>query len=525
MANRLIELPLQFENPASAFTIFQGDYGTSPVADSANDTLTLTSSDTLVTITGDSSTDTMDFALNLSALGSSLPDYITGPLRLGWGSAAAPAYSFNSAESDMGMYLFDSSRLAWTINGGLDNMFLSANGLGIGTQLPGTRLHTYKLTNSGSQILAESGDSTEASLWFKNTATSFSTGVNSSGNFIIANYPGSIAVGAKLTLTTGGNLTLTGTITGTSLTGTGLTAGSVLIAGSGGLVSQDNTKLFWDNTNKRLAINTSTFTSTTARLEVYGADDLDTSDIIVAYANNLTQGFAIRYNGLYAVGTNTTVHIALYPKGGGDVLSTGGFVSGSTSFSYLGGLRIGGFDTANTIYASASPIAITNNGGVQGISVGYASPYFTIFNAGGTDGALKFNEYVRDTTAMAAGVGGGVAFAGEYGSGPATFSGIRGVKKNGTSTDFAGELCFYTRINGGSLSERMRIDDTGLVGLGTSTPTTYLDINGNKFRVRTAKTPSSATDTGDAGDICWDSSYIYVCVATNTWERTAIATW
>lgn len=52
-----------------------------------------------------------------------------------------------------------------------------------------------------------------------------------------------------------------------------------------------------------------------------------------------------------------------------------------------------------------------------------------------------------------------------------------------------------------------------------------LDSNNDVFRLRTSKTPSSASDTGNAGDICWDSSYIYVCVATDTWERAAIATW
>jgi len=39
------------------------------------------------------------------------------------------------------------------------------------------------------------------------------------------------------------------------------------------------------------------------------------------------------------------------------------------------------------------------------------------------------------------------------------------------------------------------------------------------------KTPASATAAGTQGDICWDTNYIYVCVATNTWKRTAISTW
>ena len=36
----------------------------------------------------------------------------------------------------------------------------------------------------------------------------------------------------------------------------GLTVGSVLFAGAGGIISQDNSNLFWDDTNKRLGIGT-----------------------------------------------------------------------------------------------------------------------------------------------------------------------------------------------------------------------------------------------------------------------------
>ena len=39
------------------------------------------------------------------------------------------------------------------------------------------------------------------------------------------------------------------------------------------------------------------------------------------------------------------------------------------------------------------------------------------------------------------------------------------------------------------------------------------------------KTPASAAATGTTGTIAWDADYIYVCTATNTWKRTAIATW
>ena len=54
---------------------------------------------------------------------------------------------------------------------------------------------------------------------------------------------------------------------------------------------------------------------------------------------------------------------------------------------------------------------------------------------------------------------------------------------------------------------------------------TDLSLNpGGKVIVAT-HTPSSASATGSAGMIAWDSSYIYVATGTNTWKRAAIATW
>ena len=66
---------------------------------------------------------------------------------------------------------------------------------------------------------------------------------------------------------------------------------------------------------------------------------------------------------------------------------------------------------------------------------------------------------------------------------------------------------------------------TGNVGIGTGAPTELLDINSDAIRIRTSQTPASAGAAGTTGMICWDSSYIYICTATNTWKRTSIATW
>jgi len=37
--------------------------------------------------------------------------------------------------------------------------------------------------------------------------------------------------------------------------------------------------------------------------------------------------------------------------------------------------------------------------------------------------------------------------------------------------------------------------------------------------------PATASDTGNRGEIRFDSNYMYVCIATNTWKRFALSTW
>ncbi len=37
--------------------------------------------------------------------------------------------------------------------------------------------------------------------------------------------------------------------------------------------------------------------------------------------------------------------------------------------------------------------------------------------------------------------------------------------------------------------------------------------------------PASAAATGTAGQIAYESGFLYLCVATDTWQRVAVATW
>ena len=49
--------------------------------------------------------------------------------------------------------------------------------------------------------------------------------------------------------------------------------------------------------------------------------------------------------------------------------------------------------------------------------------------------------------------------------------------------------------------------------------------SGGKLILPSPPAPASATAAGSTGEIAWDSSYIYVCVSTNTWKRAALSTW
>jgi hypothetical protein len=66
---------------------------------------------------------------------------------------------------------------------------------------------------------------------------------------------------------------------------------------------------------------------------------------------------------------------------------------------------------------------------------------------------------------------------------------------------------------------------TFVSGNTTLSGTLVVNAASNAFRITTAQTPASAAATGNVGTICWDTSYIYVCTATNTWKRVAISTW
>jgi trimeric autotransporter adhesin len=110
---------------------------------------------------------------------------------------------------------------------------------------------------------------------------------------------------------------------------------------------------------------------------------------------------------------------------------------------------------------------------------------------------------------------------GTYSGTPTTSSTSTGLS---ASMNLGAPNAFIAHTNG---SERLRIDSSGRLLVGTSSDSggALLQVNGDRIRVGTAKTPATSGATGTTGEIAWDADYIYVCTATNTWKRSAIATW
>ncbi|MBU1487781.1 hypothetical protein KKH56_07030 [bacterium] len=74
-------------------------------------------------------------------------------------------------------------------------------------------------------------------------------------------------------------------------------------------------------------------------------------------------------------------------------------------------------------------------------------------------------------------------------------------------------------------TDDIRISIDGNVGIGTTSPTAKLDADSDTIRLRSSRTPASASAPGNAGDICWDANYIYICIAADTWKRAALSSW
>ncbi len=231
------------------------------------------------------------------------------------------------------------------------------------------------------------------------------------------------------------------------------TTGS-LVYYDGGKLAEDNANLFWDSANHRLGLGT---TAPLAALDVAGSASLSGG---LAYRGaGSAHTISLLDGGTYSIQRSP----------GGSSLVSSLFIDAS------GNVGIG----------TTSPTALFSVGAASQFQVNTAgridAKYLSIGDTPAADGASKPLLQLTDTTtAYNASPTVGILFGGVYTSGGASvnLSGINGLKENAISGNYASALSFLTRGNGGSITERMRIDSGGNVGIGTTAPVAKMQVTG-----------------------------------------------
>ena len=356
--------------------------------------------------------------------------------------------------------------------------------VGVGTSTPGS-----KLTVAGNLDIGASG---YLSLNGSNVSQYFITSAGTLGQLWSSDGSGA---GTWLTTST---LGLLGSDIG------GFTAGSVVFASTSGKLTEDNSNLFWDNTNNRLGVNTNT---PSVALDVWGNLNVATSSVPTLFANTA----------MGAVGINTTTpasQLTIRGVVGQTPLtiasSTGGNIlvvnqNQSVTFSNIEGgtLTIKGMPGGGGIpWLDSSSDSLAIDAGIL---------YF--YDGGGyIQRATIFGSSGMRTDAQSAIVWGkdGVTKAGIALGANTTIGGQTAFFFGTTTPKIDERFAIYaggTNVNSTTLavydtnsSPLLFVKDNGFVGVGTSTPGFKLDVWGN-LNVATGTTPALFvnTATGNVG--------------------------
>jgi hypothetical protein len=359
---------------------------------------------------------------------------------------------------------------------------------------------------------------------------------------VSGSYTGITGVGTVTAGTWQGNTV--GVVYGGTGTGTQFTAGSVVFAGASGVYSQNNSELFWDSANTRLGVGTS---SPTFKLDVNGSDNgisinvrnpsgtdrLGFGYVSSAPINNITQAqvLADGVDGslLLSSRTNTASGIKFYTN------------SATTATERM---RI---DSAGSVSIGAT----SGNGRLNVVVPSAASSIQTPFFVGDATQASLSIQLHTELARIATGTSDALAFdtnsaermridsSGNVGIGTSsptqklqindagnvtiqlTKTGVASfaIINNGTAGTIlqneANPLIFST-----SNTERMRITSAGFVGLGTTTPATRLDVNGEITLVSTGYVGWG----GQTVTILGDSTSNFLQFRTNSLERARFQT-
>jgi hypothetical protein len=275
--------------------------------------------------------------------------------------------------------------------------------------------------------------------------------------------------------------------------------GNTTAAGTGITVANGDKILVWSEGTNVLDVKSSGITGTIPASQITGTlpianggtgqttavaafNALSTSAVYIDGSSNVGIGTTsvatnFRTQFLGTAGSNTSAASSGTTQAASAVLrlQAGGGFTGTLDIGQGGatGSWLQSCDTTNL--ATTYSLLLNPVGGNVGIGTSSPVNKLDVTGAAGTNGDARSLISVVDSTAFALGVGGGITFRAKYNTAGSYFDAgnIKGIKENATDGNSASALAFSTQANGGSPIERMRIDSSGNVGIGTSSPGTY----------------------------------------------------
>lgn len=186
-----------------------------------------------------------------------------------------------------------------------------------------------------------------------------------------------------------------------------------------------------------------------------------------------------------------------------------GGTAATTSFgarSAIGAAASGANSDILSIAGLTTPLSVAQGGTNSTTSSGARSSIEAAASGANSD-ILSLTGLTTPLSVAQGGTGATTATASFSAIAPTTTKGDL-IVHNGTTN---------VRVPAGTNGQELQADSTEASGVKWVTP-----AGGG---ISWVAAPATATSTGVAGEVAYDASYFYVCVATNTWVRAALATW